>query len=262
VRANYTRIIMEMEFELDPHQQGGATLSRTSAGWRLEMPSGLSQTYRLAQLDDYAHAPRTSFKHAPAWSFSLRARLSHANLPGTWGFGLWNDPFGLSLGFGGRTFHLPTLPQAVWYFHASPPNWLALQDSIPANGFFAGTLRSPRIPSLVLAPGLLLLPLCAIRPISRFLRKLAGKIIHQDGMLVDADVTLWHEYSIVWENDGCTFHVDGKEILSTPISPRPPLGLVIWIDNQYAAWTPQGRLAYSTLENPISWLELDNLVLR
>jgi len=60
--------------------------------------------------------------HAPPCTFSLHARLSGTDLPGTWGFGLWNDPFGLSLGFGGQAARLPALPQAAWFMHASPPN--------------------------------------------------------------------------------------------------------------------------------------------
>jgi hypothetical protein len=258
---------MEMEFELSPHQAGGATLSRTSGVWRLELPAGLSRTYRLAQLDDYAHDTRSRFKHRPPWTFSLRARLSAADLPGTWGFGLWNDPFGLSIGFGGQASHLPALPLTAWFMHASTPNWLSFRDdpaidsgqAIPANGFFAGTFCSPDIPSYLLLPALLALPLCAIRPISRFLRKLAGRIIRQDARSVNVDVTQWHDFSIQWMSQSCTFSVDGNEILCTSISPRPPLGLVIWMDNQYAAWTPQGRLAYGTLENPAAWLEIENM---
>jgi hypothetical protein len=259
-----------MEFELSPRLAGSATLNRTAGGWQMDLPAGLSRTYRLAELDDYANSSRNRLKYSPPWSFSLRARLSSADLPGTWGFGLWNDPFGLSLGFGGQAVRLPALPQTVWFMHASPPNWLTLRDdpipasgqAIPANGFFAGTFRSPRIPSLVLLPGMLILPLCAIRPISRLLRRLASRIVRQDAIAVNVDVTQWHEYSLQWLDKSCTFSVDGSRILETPCSPRPPLGLVIWIDNQYAAWTPQGQLAYGTLENPAARLEIENLTVQ
>jgi hypothetical protein len=258
---------MGMEFELSPRQAGGGTLAPTTGGWRLEIPAGLPRTYRLAQLDDYARTPRSRLKHVPPWNLRLRARLSSADLPGTWGFGLWNDPFGLSLGFGGQPGRLPTLPQAVWFMHASPPNWLSLRDgpqsnsnkAIPANGFFAGTFLSPRFPSFLFLPGLLAFPLLPLRPASRLLRRLASRIIRQDAVRVILDVTQWHEYCIQWLSEGCTFSVDGSEILSTPYSPCPPLGLVIWIDNQFAAWTPQGQLGYGTLENPTAWLEIDKL---
>jgi len=54
--------------------------------------------------------------------------------------------------------------------------------------------------------------------------------------------------------------VDGAEILRTPLAPRGPLGLVLWIDNQYAAWRPDGRLGFGTLANPAAWLEIENIV--
>jgi hypothetical protein len=256
-----------MKIDLSPRQAGGGALTRIPGGWRLEMPAGLPRTYRLAQLDDYATRPRSRVGHTPPWTFGLRARLSNADLPGTWGFGLWNDPFGLSLGFGGKLGRLPALPQTVWFMHASPPSWLSLQDDpthtsdteIPGNGFFAGTFRSPHIPSFLFLPGLMAFPLFAIRPISRLLRRLAGRIIRQDAARIMVDVTQWHDYSIQWWRDVCTFSVDGTVVLSTPCSPSAPLGVVIWIDNQFAAWTPGGKLGYGTLENPAAWLEIEKL---
>jgi hypothetical protein len=253
-------IMVDMPIVLKPHLVNGGNIAATDHGWRLVLPPGSPSSYRLAQLDDYTGRSRKAFFHSLPFALSLRARLSTAALPGTWGFGLWNDPFGLSLGFGGQAAHLPALPQTAWFFHASPPNWLSLKVGVPGDGFFAGTLRSPRIPTLLLAPALLMLPLCAIRPISRFFRRLAGTIIQQDGVPVDVDVTQWHEYSIAWRNEACTFHVDGNGILSTLISPHAPLGLVIWIDNQFAAWNPQGHLAYGTQANSASWLEIEDLV--
>lgn len=239
-------------------------------GWRLNIPCGKAHAYRLAQVDDYHGKPRRHLPHQPPWTLSLRARLSDANLPGTWGFGVWNDPFGLSLGLGAEALRLPALPQTAWFMHASPPNWLSLRDdpsfgpgqAVPANGFFAGTFCSPRIPSYLFLPGLPAIPLMAIRPISRLLRRLAGRMIRQDGVRVNLDVSQWHDYSIQWLRNSCTFNVDGTEILSTACSPHPPLGLVIWIDNQYAAWTRDGRYTYGTLENPAAWLEIANLTIQ
>ncbi len=252
-----------MELELSARQAGSATVQRTSTGWRLELPAGPPRTYRLAQLDDYAQLARSRLNHKPPWKFRVRARASSFDLPGTWGFGLWNDPFGLSLGFGGgEPLRLPTLPQTAWFMHASRPNWLSLRDDpekFPANGFFAGSFLSPKLPSFLLAPGLLAVPLCAIRPISRWLRRLAARVIQQDGTKIDLDVTQWHEYSIQWLKDSCIFSVDGNTLLRTGCSPADPLGMVIWIDNQFAAWTPVGRLGYGTLENPAAWLEIEKM---
>ena len=261
------RIIKGMEIELTPRQTPDAVVTRTTNGWRLDIPAGTRKTYRLAQLDDYPSLPRSRFQHAPPWTLRLRARVSGVNLPGTWGFGLWNDPFGFSLGFGGKASRLPILPQTAWFMHASPPNWLSFRDeqsagsnqAVPANGFFAGAFRSQRIPSFLFAPGILALPLLDLKPASRFLRRQANRIIHENAAAISVDVTQWHEYSIHWLDEGCMFTVDGNEILFTRTSPQPPLGLVIWIDNQFAAWTPEGRLGYGTLENPEAWLEIEKL---
>ncbi|MBE3067899.1 MAG: hypothetical protein IMZ73_10825 [Chloroflexi bacterium] len=245
-----------MEIGLKPRCTPGASVNRTDIGWRLDIPAGVRGAYRLAQLDDYSALSRRHFHHATPWTLSLHAKVSASNLPGTWGFGLWNDPFGFSLGFGGAAGRLPVLPNAAWFFHASPPNWLSFRDEIPAHGFFAGTINSPHVPPLLLAPALLALPFLALRPISRLLRKLAGQTVRQDAAEISVDVTKWHEYSIQWLRETTEFKLDGETILQTSISPVPPLGLVLWIDNQFAAWTSEGRLGYGTLDNQAAWLEL------
>jgi hypothetical protein len=254
----YTRIILGMENGLQPRSTSGAGVKPGENGWRLEIPAGAVGTYRLAQLDDYSSLSRRHFPHSPPWGLSLRARVSATNLPGTWGFGVWNDPFGFSIGLGGTVGRLPVLPNVAWFFHGSPPNWLSFQDGIPAQGFFAGTFHSPQIPSLLLAPALVALPFLPFRPFSRLLRRLAGKMIHQDATTIPADVTNWHDYSIGWLHDSTEFKVDGETILKTSLAPAPPLGLVLWLDNQYAAWTPEGKLGYGTLENPNAWLEINS----
>jgi hypothetical protein len=55
--------------------------------------------------------------------------------------------------------------------------------------------------------------------------------------------------------------VDEVLTLKTPTAPRGPLGLVLWIDNQYAAFPPNGRLGYGMLANPEpAWLEIRDIV--
>lgn len=244
---------------LKPRTTSGASVEQTGNAWKLALPAGLRGTYRLAQLDDYVSQSRRNFQHAPPWTIRLQAKISLPDLPGTWGFGLWNDPFGFSLGFGRTEGRLPVLPNAAWFFYASPPNWLSFRDNIPAHGFFAGTIWSPRFPALVLAPALLGLPLLVLRPISLLLRRFAGRIMQQDGREITLNAAEWHHYSIKWLRETIEFSVDGKSILRTPVMPHPPLGMVIWIDNQFAAWTPEGRLGYGTLEGPAASLEIKNL---
>jgi hypothetical protein len=257
-----------MNIELTSRHTPSASVRQAADGWHLAIPDGLRGRYRLSQLDDYGravtyhymHMSRRAFGWQPPVTLRLRARASDASLPGTWGFGLWNDPFGFAIGFGGTRRRLPALPNTAWFFHASPESYLSLLNDTPPNGFFAGTFRSPRWPSPLLAPALLALPLLALRPASRLLRRLASRLIRQDGGAVSVDVTQWHEYSIRWQAEAILFFVDNAEILRTPIAPRGPLGLVLWIDNQYAAWRPDGRLGYGTLANPAAWLEIENIV--
>jgi hypothetical protein len=252
-------MVMSERLTLLPRSTGGGGVTLIPNGWHLSLPSGPSGNYRLAQLDDYGRAPRRRLPWGPPLTLSLRARVSAPDLPGTWGFGLWNDPFGFSLGFGGNPGRLPALPQTAWFFSASAENMLALGEAVPANGLFAGSFRSPRTPVLLLAPGLLAAPLLLLRPFSRLLRRLAGWFVRQEGALVSVDETSWHTYSINWLGESLRWEVDGRIILQSDRPPQAPLGLVLWIDNQFAAWRPDGRLGYGTLASPDAWLEITGL---
>jgi len=295
--------------QLTPRHTPGAhveEVSRESAHYRLFIPSGMSDSYRLAQLDDYSKLPRKKFPHR-SLTLSLFARASSAFIAGTWGFGLWNDPFGLSLGFGGNPFRLPALPNAAWFFGASEESYLSFASGLDtgettarptlrqaqdnarppvANGFIAQTFRSPRFhPSLILA-GLAL-------PFSRkTARRLLSQVIAEDGIVlrassalesadyarekdyaslrsrrsltpdkkaVSVDPTQWHRYRLTWSPKRVVWEVDDVRVFESAVSPNPPLGLVIWIDNQYAAFTPEGKIAMGVLENEAAWLEIKDL---
>lgn len=228
---------------------------------RLHVPPGPAGRYRLAQVDDYHHLPRARFPWKPPLRLSLEARVSHPEVLGTWGFGLWNDPFfAVGLGFGGTVRWLPALPNTAWFFHASPPNHLTLRDDLPAQGFLAAVFSSPRLPSLLLALGMPFLPLLLWRPAARAVRRLARTVVQEAAASLDLDPTQWHAYALEWRAKGVRFTVDGQAVLETPVSPRGPLGLVLWVDNQFAAFQPEGRLAFGTLacEEP-AFLEIASL---
>ncbi len=77
---------------------------------------------------------------------------------------------------------------------------------------------------------------------------------------MEFDPTAWHAYEIDWQLDGVIFRLDGQEMLETKVNPKGPLGLVIWVDNQYASLPPDGRLGYGTLANEVSaWIEVGDL---
>ena len=232
-----------------------AKIEKTENGWRLGIQKGDSLGYRDAQLDDYSQLPRHKFPHRTV-SLSLRAKVSSSSVAGTWGFGLWNDPFGMSLGFGGNPFRLPALPNAVWFFSASPQNYLSFTDDKPAHGFLAQTFRSPKFHPLLILAGLAL-------PFSRkTTRKLLSKVINEDGVALSVDVTQWHGYRLEWSAKRVLFYVDDAQVFESPVSPNPPLGVIIWIDNQYAAFTPEGRIAFGVLEGEEEWLEVEDIVMR
>jgi hypothetical protein len=102
------------------------------------------------------------------------------------------------------------------------------------------------------------LPFLFLKPASRLLRRLAGKTVRQDAAEIPVDVVDWHEYSLSWGLTNARFEVDGQLILETSVSPLPPLGLLFWIDNQFAAWTPEGYFSFGTLDNPSAWLEIES----
>ncbi|MGZ9224751.1 MAG: hypothetical protein ACXW4M_04265 [Anaerolineales bacterium] len=262
--------------KLTPRHTPGAHVEEISHGneYRLMMPAGSADNYRLAQLDDYTKISRGRFPLRSPLRLSLAARASSDSIPGTWGFGLWNDPFGLSLGLGGNPFRLPALPNAVWFFGASEESYLSFKDATTmggldtgekssrstrppaANGFLAQTFRSPKFHPLLILAGLAL-------PFSRRMtRRLLGKVIGEDGIALSVDVTQWHRYKLDWREGRVSFKVDDVQVFESHVSPNPPLGLVIWIDNQYAAFTPEGKIGFGVLENPEpAWLEIKDLEL-
>lgn len=154
---------------------------------------------------------------------------------------------------------LPALPNAAWFFFASPHNHLALREELPGSGQLAAVFRSPRIPSLALAPAALALPMLASRPTSRWLRKQAARLVAQDAVSLDLDPTTWHDYTLNWQPNFVEFAVDERVVLRTSISLPGPLGLVLWIDNQFAAWRPDGSFAYGVLPAQDSWVEIQDL---
>ncbi|MCA2000488.1 MAG: hypothetical protein LDL51_01345 [Chloroflexi bacterium] len=235
-----------------------ASVEKTGNGWRLQIEAGDARTYRNAQLDDYSGLRRSQFPHRPSKTLhvSLSARVSTPFAAGTWGFGLWNDPFGLSFGFGGNPFRLPALPNAAWFFYASEQNYLSFTDNKPAQGFLAQTFRSPPFHPLLIPAGLAL-------PFSRkTTRRLLSRVIAEDSSALSVDTTQWRRYSLAWNAKRVTWEVDEVRVFESPVSPRPPLGFIVWIDNQFAAFTPQGKISAGVLGSGEARLEARDIVIR
>lgn len=220
--------------------------------------------YADAQLDDYAphgRIPRQKapFRWQPGLVLRLAARFSHpaGQLQGTAGFGFWNAPFG------DPTVSRPALPQATWFFFASPPSDLPLADDGPGQGWFAATLDAggaTAVPLIPLAPVILLFnqsPALRRRLWPAVRRRLAISFAP-----IAAPLTAWHTYELAWLPTGCRFLVDGATLLETPHSPRGPLGFVCWLDNQYMVATNHGRFRWGVLATSATqWLEIRDLTI-
>jgi hypothetical protein len=89
---------------------------------------------------------------------------------------------------------------------------------------------------------------------------MARRFIQQDATHLEVDADRWHAYCLTWQLGKVAFMLDGKVVHETDILPNGPLGVVIWIDNQYAALPPIGGVRYGTLENRESaWIEVREL---
>jgi hypothetical protein len=240
---------------MNTHTTRNAYAIDIAGGCRLGINEAQDDNYRDAQLDDYDGLSRRRFPHH-CLSISLRARASSNSIQGTWGFGLWNDPFGMSFGFGGKRFQLPALPNAIWFFSASPQNHLSFQENNPAHGFMTQVFSAPRFHPSIIPAGI------AFPFFPQMTRKLLGKIINEDGHSLDIDVTQWHRYRLEWVVNRSTFWVDDVNVFETRISPRPPLGVIIWIDNQFASFTAKGKVAFGVLRGGDEWIEVVDLVIK
>ncbi len=240
------------------HRCGQAALVQTDAGLRLINTPARDPAYANAQIDDYQGLARRRFLWRPPLTLTVRARFSHpaGQLSGTGGFGFWNDPFAMT---GGRR---PTLPRALWFFFAAPPSNMALAAGVPGWGWKAATMDALRWPLIALLPtaplGVLLMRSPALY---RRLWPIAQAAMGVSEAQVGAPLTDWHLYGITWREKRAAFHVDDRLVLETQHSPAGPLGLVIWLDNQYMVVTPQGSFAHGCIAKAeTQWLEVGEVM--
>lgn len=228
--------------------------------WELAVPHKETD-YANAQLDDHRQLPRSEFPWRPPVEFQLRAVARPSEPRGTLGFGFWNDPFAFSFGQAGAARRLPASPQALWFFYGSPPNDLSFTPGVPGDGWRAASLRTPRIPSwLLAAPAAAAAALSTLPLVRRPVIQLAKSTVTAAERALPHDPGEWHQYRLRWTADGATFWVDGEQVLHAPRPPRGPLGFVAWIDNQYAAVSPAAGLRFGVLPTEAEQrLELEDL---
>jgi hypothetical protein len=238
----------------------GGRVSTSGRRIHLEVPA-IERGYTDAQVDDYAGLGRRHFPWRPPLRLTLTARASSPRPAGTLGFGFWNDPFSFSLGQGGAARRLPAPPQALWFFYGSPPNDMRFIPEMPAHGWKASSLRSPSVPSLVLAPAAgVAAALAQIRFLRRPVMEAALGTVAASEAIVEARLDDWQRYELTWDEHQARFQVDDEEILVAPDPPSGPLGFVAWIDNQYAIASPEGGFRFGVLPTSSSqWLEIQEL---
>ncbi|MCA1553683.1 MAG: hypothetical protein LC737_04825 [Chloroflexi bacterium] len=201
-----------------------------------------------AELNDFRLYPRGKWLWRPPLRMSVRARASHdaQALVGTAGFGFWNAPFTLD---GSAT----DSPQAVWFFHASPPSHMSLSPDGAGSGWRAQVLNAPHVPAWTVALGNLVWAIAPLRPL---LCRAAQSQVSGGECVIRASLAEWHTYRLDWLPAGVDFWVDESQIFSTPSSPRGPLGFVAWLDNSMLRLR-DGEFTFANLEVPErEWFEL------
>ena len=240
-------------------ETGGGRIESHGPLTRFVIPHTTRRTYAGAQWHDYHGLRRSNFPHRPPLRFSIRARFSHAadQIGGTAGFGFWNDPFTLSGG------GILASPNAFWFFAASPPNDQYLCEGVPGRGWKAASLNTGRWPPMLVAtaavPAILLTRLPGLgRPIM----KLARRLIKSHERLLDVNMTDWHTYQLAWTETEAAFRVDADIVLRSPAPPAPPLGFILWIDNQYAIASESGQFQFGLVAHlEERWMEIENLAI-
>lgn len=242
-----------------PFLVGGGRIESSSNRTRLILPRSTSTQYADAQIDDYAGLRRAHYPHRAPLRLSLRARFSLNDLLGTAGFGFWNNPFGAQSKF-------PALPQALWFFYASPPSNMALALDEPGWGWKAALIDAGRTQAKLWMPfAPLVMLLCRSQKLYRriwpHVQRALG--IHEAPIhFVQGEMSDWHTYALEWNIGHARWWIDERLVLEAEASLRGPLGFVAWIDNQYAVVTPRGDLKFGLIETPVEqWIEITDVVI-
>ena len=272
-----------------PSTPGGGMLAVADSVLRCALPPTPAGRYVNAQIDDYGGARLRHYPWRPPLRLEVRARTSlpvhpieavgagehppdassgrppdaptsaarsasgaeQAFLRGTVGFGFWNAPMTVARG-------ALRLPDAVWFFGASPPSEMRLVPGLPGRGWKAQVVHANRAGALAYgAAALGAAGWARLTGRERVAARLVERMTRASEAVLDVDTAVWHDYRLEWHAGAARFFVDGAEVLRAPNPSPGPLGFVAWIDNQYAVATPRGELRFGTLTTAAQWLELD-----
>src|SRR5689334_903697 len=203
---------------------GGGKLASENSRLRMTLESARQGEYSDAQIDDYGSIARSHFPWRPPLRMSVIGRsslpaatvgnryVSEGTLRGTAGFGFWNYPFSVK-------GDILMLPEAIWFFYASPPSNMALVPGIPGWGWKAQVVHTMSLRSLVatvplaatIATGLLS---GKTRPAARWMQKVSGAY----EALLPVEMNEWHSYTLEWRLSEALFWVDNALVLRSPYS--------------------------------------------
>lgn len=222
--------------------QGNASVSEIAPGhWQLQV-AGTAEHYSNAQLDDYHHLSRHAFPWHPPVRLSMWVKTPVAH-QGTWGFGWWNAPYSP------LTSAMPARPASAWFFGNGHGN-MAWTPHSAATGFKAATLETRTWQSLLIAPFTPIILLANRVPhIYRWLwQRIMPSLRLGETMIAMPNDDTWHHYVIDWRVNSVTWVIDGTPVAHSPHAPHGPLGVCIWIDNQWLSATPTGQFGWGLVD--------------
>ena len=152
------------------------------------------------------------------------------------------------------------MPQALWFFYAGPDCNMPLTLDQPHLGMEGCRGRHPYPPIPLEGP-----PLGAGRaPCSACSLSIAaygppsGRRLGSPSSPSPLPWKTGHIYTVDWQRDRVRFYLDGGLLLESDHSPAGPLGLVIWLDNQYLQFAPWGHFRWGLVaKEECQWLEVD-----
>ncbi len=229
---------------------GHAALDSQPTGLRLVLDGARADDLSDAELNDLRGRRRRDLPWRPPLRLEVEAVASHDadRLVGTAGFGFWNDPFDPAQGTAAP-------PNAVWFFHASPPAQMPFVPGGPPNGWKAAALNGGAMPEALVRLGTAALRVPGVNRLAYALAR--DRVLRAAETVLTTRLDEVHIYRIDWLNEQADFWVDGQHVLRAPAPPRVPLGFVAWVDNNCARETPGGDLGWQRLATPErQWLEI------
>ena len=215
----------------------GAAWVEENGALKMTIQDAAAGMLSVAQIDDYLHLPRQGYLWRPPLRLKTRLRVAHpsSGLLGTAGIGFWNNPMPL---WGTR---MEVKPNWIWFYYASPDSTIALTDG-PTSGWKASIVHAGPGGETMMALSDRLLRLPVVGPALSGMRMPA----HENSL--DAiDFTVWRDLTIEWLEDEISFWVDGVVVLHAHLQLQVPQAFVAWLDNNYAALTPDGKFDIGNL---------------